>query len=414
MTGSDDLTQRLQAINDQSLSPSTRDAQLRRVREELERPTPVSTLRSSGSRGPTRRVLLVAAAAVAFLAGSVSILLAANAALPGDGLYGTKRAMELVIGIVNDDVVAEHRVDELEEFISRRAEPDAVMAAQIRMFDALAALADDHTLRARERQLVLGTESSPPRVDRAVDWDRGETFESSLLDGELVVVERRLSSDGTFRYELSITGNHLTTGESGRWRIYDAGNDDSTAPAMLMIIAKGDGVSVFVDPDRVAGAQLNDFSERAAGSDIDADRVESDSRSDAPAPPEPGAAGAGESESAATTSSAVRQRSTTTRPATTSPQTTLETTTTTSPQTTSSGSTSTPPPTTTTSTVKPATTAKPTTSQPTTTRPPTTTTTRPPTTTTTQPPTTTTTQPPTTTTTQPTTTTTQGGDDDDD
>lgn len=391
MTELDELTERLQAMSRQSLSQSTRAAQLERLRTELDRPAAVSPPNTDASR----RSWLLAAAVAAFLAGSAAVLGAANSALPGDGLYGTKRAMEQVVGLVNSDVAAEHRVAELEALIARRAEPAVIRSSQIRLLETLASLADDHGLRERERQLVLGASSTPSRVDRVVDWDRGASFASSLPDGALVFVDRRMAN-GSYRYELSITGSWTSTGRSGRWNVSNVGTTDSASrPVTLVIVADADGVSVFIDPDPRVVAQLDRYDEngRAAGSvpgqeatasdaaELFGDQAEASPDSDLGDDPE----------TSAPTTTPAAPSSTTSRPTTTgSPSTTNNSTTSTG----STPSTTDP----TTSTTKPTTT---------TTAKPTTTITRPPTTTT-QPP------PPTTTTTQPTTTTTRGGDDDDD
>lgn len=77
-----------------------------------------------------RRRLAVAAMAAALFILPAGIAVAAEGALPGDALYSVKKITEQIRSLVDDDVVAEHRVEELEQLVAEAA-PAEVIAESV-------------------------------------------------------------------------------------------------------------------------------------------------------------------------------------------------------------------------------------------------------------------------------------------
>ncbi len=381
-----DLVERLQALSTQVLPDEVRSSHLERLCEELE----TEPEEPPSDRWEAQRRLVVSAAGLVVLIGSAALLVMASAAMPGDRLYGTKLTMEQVIGTFDRDVAASNRVDELEALIDRRAEPAEIRAAQSRLASSLVPFADDHALRQRHHQLVLGSGPSGVPVEVAIGWERGDTFASSLSDGELVFVDRMVAADGSITDELTVTGEWTAAERSGGWDL--ARPTDAGDGATLRIVADRDGVTIVTGaPDGPAGSQ----------------------QQAAPAPPERQSTFTTDTPSASSGASTTETSAPATSdpPQTTPPPQTAATSSTSASSSTTTTTTTATTATTTVSTTSASTTTRPTTTRPTTTTTRRTTTTRP--TTTTTRPTTTTTSQPTTTTTAPTTTTTDDDDDDD-
>ncbi|MDH4308657.1 MAG: hypothetical protein OEX04_14405 [Acidimicrobiia bacterium] len=92
--------------------------QLRLDIPEATRMRHLAAIEAALRRRPRRRIA-VAAFVAAVLVPSTAF--AAEAALPGDLLYPVKRALEPVIGLVDADIAATHRIDELERLMARGA-----------------------------------------------------------------------------------------------------------------------------------------------------------------------------------------------------------------------------------------------------------------------------------------------------
>jgi hypothetical protein len=102
-----------------------------------------------------RRVAAVAAALLAVVA-PVGIAVAAEDSVPGDFLYPVKQVTERVRGFADRDLVATHRVEEVERLLFERAPRAEIARAFERAEIAAAQLADPNTLdtrleRVRER-----------------------------------------------------------------------------------------------------------------------------------------------------------------------------------------------------------------------------------------------------------------------
>lgn len=77
-----------------------------------------------------RRRLSVGLVAAALIVLPTGIALAAEGSLPGDALYPVKRVTESIRSLLDDDVVAEHRIEELEQLMASDA-PAEVIADQV-------------------------------------------------------------------------------------------------------------------------------------------------------------------------------------------------------------------------------------------------------------------------------------------
>ncbi len=102
------------------------------VEAELRNPGPVAI----APRRPRVRVATLFAAAL--LLALPTAALAAESAVPGDLLYPVKLAVEQVVGLVDPNIEAEHRVEELETVVERSADPDEVDARLADAEDAIA------------------------------------------------------------------------------------------------------------------------------------------------------------------------------------------------------------------------------------------------------------------------------------
>lgn len=110
------------------------------VEEAALRPSPVAR---------TRRRFSVVAVTAALLALPAGVALAAENALPGEALYPVKRVTETVRSWVDDDIVAEHRVDELEELLAAGAPNDRITDQVDRASTEVDRLRSDHVLQGR-------------------------------------------------------------------------------------------------------------------------------------------------------------------------------------------------------------------------------------------------------------------------
>jgi len=101
---------------------------------------------------PRRRLRHRAAAALAglVLAGApVGAAVAAEGTVPGDLLYPVKQVTERIRSVVDHDIVAEHRVDELETLLDRGADEETLARQMTRARLALDEVGDNAELQLR-------------------------------------------------------------------------------------------------------------------------------------------------------------------------------------------------------------------------------------------------------------------------
>ena len=125
-----DLRERLAGLRVE-MPASTAEMHLAAIERELTNPVPLR-----GTRRIRRLVGVLAASLTLLLPGAA---IAADDAVPGDVLYPVKRSLEWAWSVVDPDVVARHRLDELEIVIDRGGPPVEIHA---RLQDAEAVIDD--------------------------------------------------------------------------------------------------------------------------------------------------------------------------------------------------------------------------------------------------------------------------------
>lgn len=254
MKGGDDLTNRVWAASEQrSIDHEVRAMHLARIRGELERPIHVAPTVMTTAPTPIARRWRLAATAAAFAILPVTAMTAANSALPGDRLYPTKRAVERAMIVVDDDVVASNRIEELEALIRRHDRPEVIAAAQRDADQEIRWLAADNRLATRLSELFIGWGSGQYRLDRAIDWSDGDLFISSLPDGDLLWITRQVGTNTPEQYELSVSGSWTVMRSEQGWRISNPVKDPATG--------KTTAFDIEVGPNGILITSVEDLSE---------------------------------------------------------------------------------------------------------------------------------------------------------
>ncbi len=130
-----------------------------------------------GVRTSSWRVRVPALAAALLIVLPVGTAFAAEDAVPGDLLYPVKRLVEPIRSVVDSDVVAQHRVDELAYLLEIPGEAHRLTGAVSDARDAVSDLPADHYLRTDLEQLTdRVTDAAPADVPShdEVDSDHPE------------------------------------------------------------------------------------------------------------------------------------------------------------------------------------------------------------------------------------------------
>ena len=114
---------------------------------------------------PRWRMRVPALAAALLIVLPVGTAFASEGAVPGDLLYPVKRLVEPIRSVVDSDVVAQHRVDELARLLDVPDEAHRLMDAVTDARDAVGDLPPDHDLRATfDRLTDRVTDAAPVDV----------------------------------------------------------------------------------------------------------------------------------------------------------------------------------------------------------------------------------------------------------
>lgn len=164
------------------ISEETRAAHQAAINEAIATaPTPTAPLMR-----PRRRLVTVAVTA-ALLVLPAGMALAAENALPGDVLYPVKKITEQIRSLVDDDVVAEHRIEELEQLVAGDAPADVIAEQVDRAAAEVDRLEPDNHLRPR---FATATDAvgDRPRPDDEVIADPPPVTETTVVDTPTTVV----------------------------------------------------------------------------------------------------------------------------------------------------------------------------------------------------------------------------------
>ena len=111
--------------------------------------------------------VLVTAALVVLPTG---IAVAAESSIPGDVLYPVKKVTERIRAVVDEDVMAEHRIEELEKMVAADASTEVIADQIDRAVVEIDRLEPDHQLGSRLDQATAGV-----AADRLVDDSPGRS-----------------------------------------------------------------------------------------------------------------------------------------------------------------------------------------------------------------------------------------------
>lgn len=145
-----------------------------------------------------RRRIGVAIGAVSLVLVPAAVI-AAESAAPGDLLYPVKQVTEAVRSIVDDEVVPEHRVDELEELLDRDAPPEVITDHLVDTAREVDRLPTDHQLRERLTDLevrITDRVTDAPATDEAPK-DEPVTDTTEVVKDEPVVTDPPRETDRT-------------------------------------------------------------------------------------------------------------------------------------------------------------------------------------------------------------------------
>lgn len=145
------------------------------------------------ARPVRRRRLTVAVVAASLFILPTGIAFAAEGSLPGEALFPIKKITETVRSWVDDDVVAQHRVDELAELLSRDAPQAAIVDQLDKARIEVDQLATDHVLQPVLDDLSAAVSALPPDDDAvAHDRDRDDvpvTTTTTVSDVPITTVQ---------------------------------------------------------------------------------------------------------------------------------------------------------------------------------------------------------------------------------
>ncbi len=163
-----------------------------------------------------RTALILVASVLAIPAAA----LASNSALPGDALYPIKQATEQVVGLVDRDVVATHRVDELAVLIDRQTDQLVIDKAITDASTAVDSLPTDHPLhdqldRLTDRVTDVPRVHEAPTDVKVTDAENDRlTVDTGLLDDvtstTTTTITDEKSADGTGSHPAPTTDERPT------------------------------------------------------------------------------------------------------------------------------------------------------------------------------------------------------------
>ncbi len=149
--------------------------------------------RTAPARTVRRRRLAVAVVAASLIVLPTGMAFAAESSVPGDVLFPIKKITETVRSWVDDDVVAEHRVDELVELLDRDAPQDDILTQLDRATAEVDRLASDHALQPVLNGLAAAVSDRPIKDDDVVadDDDRPDAVTTTTAISDVTTTPDR-------------------------------------------------------------------------------------------------------------------------------------------------------------------------------------------------------------------------------
>lgn len=213
------------------ITPETATRHRVAIEAELKSPSPTPVRHLGRRRRPTL-ILAIVAVVVLTAAGA----LAAETAVHGDPLFPVKQVTEWARTWIDPTVPADHRIEELESLIDRRANQDAITDQLRRAEDAVADVVDndavlvDRLNRARDRIVDVEVEDTPVSDQPARDDPPESDGSDRPSDSTLPPPERPSEGD--------------EGGEDGGGDALDEGERDLGFPAAIPPLCRRAAASI--------------------------------------------------------------------------------------------------------------------------------------------------------------------------
>ncbi len=212
------------------IAPETAQRHRAAIEAELKSPSPIPVRRMRRRRRPTV-ILAIVALVVLTAAGA----LAAETAVQGEPLYPVKQVTEWARTWIDATVPADHRIEELDRMIDRRANQEEITDQLQRAEDAVADVADrdavlvDRLDRARDR--IVDVEADAPNSDQPVGDDPPQSDGADRPpDSTLPPPER--------------PGDGDEGEQDGRGDALEGGEGDLSLPAAIPPLCRGAAASI--------------------------------------------------------------------------------------------------------------------------------------------------------------------------
>lgn len=215
------LTQRMRAASE---AIGMSDAAQARHLEAISAALPSDNVVALSAAAPSRRRRIVASVVAAVVIAPAGLAAASEGSVPGDALYPVKQISERVLVLFDSDVVARHRIQEIEALEAvGRFDTDLYDAAR----QALTELGENHPLWERLASSTEGADDSDggEETTTADDDDRSELEPADSATVELVL------PDGS-KAVLTIAGGELLDVDPpAGWTVTELDDDEATLTA---------------------------------------------------------------------------------------------------------------------------------------------------------------------------------------
>jgi hypothetical protein len=213
----------------------------------------------SSARSTRRRPVIASIVAVAMLA-PAGLAAASEDSVPGDSLYGVKQLSEKVLVLFDSDIVARHRIEEIEALEDAgRIEPRLYEDAR----EALSELGEDHPLWER-----LSAPTAAPADEDEADSSPDDDDDRSQAGP---IAPARLALDLPDGTEATITveaGRIVDIAAPAGWAVSEIDDDEATLKSASY------EVEIEVDPDGTVRTEVTarvDIDDDSASDDPDVD-----------------------------------------------------------------------------------------------------------------------------------------------